>query len=147
MAESSHKKRSAKELTDDLLSSVDLSFSSQAVIPGDDVTGVVTKQSKKIHLGAGLYHDPKLNTIKAVRSGILKYSPPATYWVESKSMKRCKQTNTEYFNIIIHLHLHLHLQQFIIIIILKVFFFIFSHYFKNAYKRRGSSRRLRYRYR
>lgn len=83
-------KRSAKELTDELLSSVDLSFSSQAVIPGDDVTSMVTRQTKKIQLGGGLYHDSKLNTIKAVRSGILKYSPPATYWVENKSMKRCE---------------------------------------------------------
>ena len=84
----SPRKRSAKEMTEELLSKVDLDFKPQAVIPGDDVTELVTKVSKDVTLGGGLRRSVATSKVRCVRSGILRYAPPSTYWVETGSMKR-----------------------------------------------------------
>jgi len=75
----------------DLLAGVDLTFTAQAVIPGDDVTSVVCTQQNRtqLRLGGGLTYDSKTGgRVRAVRAGTLRYAPPATYWVESASMRR-----------------------------------------------------------
>jgi len=86
--------RSAAELADDLLASVNLAFVPQPVVPGDDVTEVVSRTAaKRIKLGGGLVQAPSpdhgaAGAITAVRAGTLRYAAPATYWVESRAMKR-----------------------------------------------------------
>ena len=79
-------KRSAAELAADLLGSVDLTFSPQPVIPGDNVTSVVTRKSKRLRIGSGLIHES--GSVIATQLGTLRYAAPSTYWVESRSQKR-----------------------------------------------------------
>jgi len=79
-------KRSAAELASDLLSDVDLEFVARSVVPGENVTNSVTRLTKRIRVGKGLRQNGEV--VSAVRLGMLRYSPPATYWVESCSMKR-----------------------------------------------------------
>jgi exosome complex component RRP40 len=79
-------KRNAAELASEFLGNVDLEFKAQSVVPGDDVTSMVTRKSKKIMIGSGLSQSNK--TVRAVRLGVLRYLPPSTYWVDCSSMKR-----------------------------------------------------------
>jgi len=75
----------------ELLAGVDLTFTAQAVIPGDDVTDVVCAQKNRtqLRLGGGLTYNSKTGgRVRALRAGTLRYAPPATYWVESASMRR-----------------------------------------------------------
>lgn len=65
----------SKQLAAELLNSIDINFVAQAVIPGDDVTEVVTRQSKRIKLAGGLASSEASSgpVVKAVRAGVLRY--------------------------------------------------------------------------
>ena len=60
-----------KKLAADLLDAFDINFVAQTVIPGDDVTAVVTRQSKRIKLAGGIIASGSV--VKAVRAGVLRY--------------------------------------------------------------------------
>ncbi|RAL47017.1 hypothetical protein DM860_017058 [Cuscuta australis] len=57
------------------------SFIDQAVVPGDVILDLSAMANQTIKLGSGLRQD--LETVSAVKAGILKYQKPNKYWVES----------------------------------------------------------------
>jgi exosome complex component RRP40 len=79
-------KRTAAEMASELLETIDLSFQPQSVVPGEDVTAIVTRKSKQIRIGSGLRRSGE--RVYAVRLGRLQYAAPSTFWVDSSSMKR-----------------------------------------------------------
>eukprot|EP00596_Hydrurales_sp_CCMP1899_P005761 CAMPEP_0119046112 /NCGR_PEP_ID=MMETSP1177-20130426/44458_1 /TAXON_ID=2985 /ORGANISM="Ochromonas sp, Strain CCMP1899" /LENGTH=218 /DNA_ID=CAMNT_0007018791 /DNA_START=66 /DNA_END=719 /DNA_ORIENTATION=- len=60
---------------------VDLLFQSVAVLPGDDMTALVTGLRRNIKLGAGLHQVGE--TVFSSIAGSLRYKAPITYWIES----------------------------------------------------------------
>jgi exosome complex component RRP40 len=64
---------------------IDVSFESIGVLPGERVTESVTTLKSSIRIGAGLVqiNDAVITTV----AGKLRYRPPATYFVESTTMR------------------------------------------------------------
>ena len=63
---------------------VDSTFRSVAVLPGDNVTKLVTGLRKNINLRAGLHQVG--DAVFSSLSGALRYKAPSTYWVEADRM-------------------------------------------------------------
>jgi exosome complex component RRP40 len=59
---------------------IDASFRTVAVLPGDNVTSLVTGLRKNIKLGAGLHQVGDM--VFSSAAGALRYRAPITYWVE-----------------------------------------------------------------
>ena len=59
---------------------IDASFRTVAVLPGDNVTSLVTGLRKNIKLGAGLHQVRDM--VFSSAAGALRYRAPITYWVE-----------------------------------------------------------------
>jgi exosome complex component RRP40 len=64
---------------------VDTSFQPIGVLPGDDVTAVAARVSRRLALGDGLVQQGE--AVIAVRAGVLRYRPPNRYWVEHNQRK------------------------------------------------------------
>mmetsp|Transcript_22445 Transcript_22445/g.22633 ORF Transcript_22445/g.22633 Transcript_22445/m.22633 type:complete len:170 (+) Transcript_22445:51-560(+) len=60
---------------------VDINFSPKGILPGDDVTDLVTGLKNVIKIGSGL--EQIENKVICNIGGTLRYRPPATYWVET----------------------------------------------------------------
>ncbi|TMW69382.1 hypothetical protein Poli38472_001538 [Pythium oligandrum] len=71
----------ASRFLEDAQRQVDFLFSPTVVLPGDDVTEILTKTSKNVRLGAGLRLLPG-DRIVCTNAGVLRYRPPNRYWVE-----------------------------------------------------------------
>ena len=79
---------------------MDIGFKSEIVLPGDDVTEIVTRVTKKIKLGKhATGYSPRFeeyscvsggglvqmgDAVKCVNAGALRYRPPNRYWVDYK---------------------------------------------------------------
>eukprot|EP00936_MAST-01D_sp_MAST-1D-sp1_P001616 g1616.t1 len=75
----------ADAFLDDLGGVVDTTFSPVPLLPGDDVTAIVTRVAKGLDLGDGLQQQQ--DQVLAVRAGVLRYRPPNKYWVEQNQRK------------------------------------------------------------
>ncbi|KAJ0402697.1 hypothetical protein P43SY_007839 [Pythium insidiosum] len=71
----------ASRFLEDAQRHVDFTFSPTVVLPGDDVTDILTKQTKHVRLGAGLRQVGEARIISS-QAGVLRYRPPNRYWVE-----------------------------------------------------------------
>ena len=75
----------ADAFLDDLGGVVDTAFSPAPVLPGDDLTSIVTRVATGLELGDGLLQQG--DQVLAVRAGVLRYRPPNKYWVEQNQRK------------------------------------------------------------
>lgn len=65
------------------------SFSPIPVVPGEDLTKVVTQFGSQIVTGSGLIQEQ--NKIFCVLSGNLNFTKPSTFWVDRRDNKVCKK--------------------------------------------------------
>lgn len=61
--------------------SVNFLFVPVVVLPGDDVTNIVTKNTRRVKLGAGL-KQVSYERIVCTNAGVLRYRPSNRYWID-----------------------------------------------------------------
>lgn len=77
---------------------MDASFKSSVVLPGDDVTEQSTRATKNLRLGPGLVQ--RGEKVLATRAGMLRYRPPCTFWVESNGRRYTARTEDQVLGVV-----------------------------------------------
>jgi len=78
--------------------SLDINFNPSVVIPGEDVTDLVTGLRSEITIGAGLYQSGE--KVFCNLGGMLRYRPPETYWVEANRKRYIPRTGDQVVGLI-----------------------------------------------
>ena len=78
----------AAQFLDSVQQNVDLSFRPKPVLPGENITSLITSFKQSIRIGTGIQQEG--HQFIACTTGTLKYRPPSTYWIETG--KRSKVT-------------------------------------------------------
>ena len=71
----------AAQFLDTVQQNVDLSFRPKQVLPGENITELVTSFKQSVRIGAGIQQED--DQFIACTCGTLKYRPPSSYWIES----------------------------------------------------------------
>lgn len=75
----------ASQFIQEASQNVDLGFNSRTVLPGDDITDVVSGFRKSIKIGDGIVKVK--DQVRVSIAGKVKYRAPASYWIEGSRKK------------------------------------------------------------
>ena len=76
----------ASNFLNHISSKVDIEFIPIRVLPGQDVTSLISRKSSKVDIGNGLRSQRE--SVVCTVPGTLRYRPPAHFYVEERSRKQ-----------------------------------------------------------